>query len=166
MKLHKLAAANVPLTGTDKRDTFLGTDKADVFYGGKGSDLIQGGTGSDRLYGGSGKDILVGGTGQDVLYGGSGADTFVYTKAADAGSSAKCDIIRDFKAGTDHLDVHAFMAGGRFIGFADFVPDQGPTLRYTHATGMLSGDVDGDGVADFTIKFANHALLTEADFIF
>ncbi len=166
MKHHVLSKAPAPVLGTDKKDTFLGTDKADMYFGGQGSDSINGGQGSDWLYGGSGKDTLTGGSGQDVLYGGSGADMFVYLSAADAGSAAKHDIIRDFKAGTDHLDLHAFMAGGHFIGSASFVADEGPSLRYVRASGQLSGDVDGDGVVDFTIKFANHALLTEADFIF
>lgn len=166
MKHHAFRAAPPPLTGTDTNDTFLGTDKADVFYGGKGSDVISGGQGSDWLFGGSGKDTLTGGTGQDILYGGSGADTFVYLSAADAGGPTKHDVIRDFQAGIDHLDLHAFMAAGHFIGSASFAANEGPSLRYVKSNGELIGDVDGDGVPDFTIKFANHAALTATDFIF
>lgn len=166
MKHHGFLAAPAPVTGTDKGDVFLGTIKADVFYGGQGSDALTGGQGSDRLYGGSGRDTLQGGTGQDFLYGGSGADTFVYTKVGDAGGPTKRDVIRDFEAGSDHIDVHAFMAKGHFVGSAAFVADEGPSLRYVQSTGMLIGDADGDGHADFAIKIANHAALTEADFIF
>jgi serralysin len=166
MRHHALRAAPALVTGTDKHDTFLGTIRADAYYGGQGSDLIGGGQGSDWLYGGSGKDTLIGGTGQDFLYGGSGADTFVYEKIGDAGGPTKHDVIRDFQAGSDHIDLHGFMAGGHFIGAAEFVAEEGPTLRYVKASGLLSGDVDGDGVADFAIKFANHAVLTESDFLF
>ncbi len=163
---HHRLKATIALTGTDKNDSYLGTDQDDTYNGLKGADTISGGAGSDHLYGGSGKDRLSGGLGQDVLYGGSGADTFVYASATEAGDLAHRDAIRDFKAGVDHLDVHAFMAGGHFIGSAAFAADEGPTLRYVHATGLLTGDVDGDGIADFAIKFSNHAHLTEADFIF
>lgn len=166
MKHHALIIAPVPLLGTDKNDFFLPSDASDIIYGGKGSDKIDGGNGTDRLYGGSGKDILIGGGGQDVLYGGSGADTFVYNAASDAGTLTTHDIIRDFKAGTDHIDFHAFMAGGHFIGSASFVADEGPSVRYVKSTGLVIGDVDGDGVADFAIKLSNHAALTESDFIF
>ena len=39
-------------------------------------------------------------------------------------------------------------------------------VRYTKSTGILQGDVDGDGTADFEIDIANRPVLTAADFIF
>ena len=59
--------------------------------------------GSDRHYGSSGNDQLAGGTGQD---------TFICNAAAEAGRPESSDVINDFKSGDDHLDVHAFLAGG------------------------------------------------------
>lgn len=152
--------------GTIKSDTFIGSDIADTFFGGQGSDFIYGGNGSDRLDGGSGRDVLVGGNGQDWLTGGSGADTFVYNNAAEAGRPASSDVITDFKSGVDHIDLHAFMAGGVFIGAAAFTSGGGGEISYEQSTGLLSGDVNGDGTADFAITLANHAVLAATDFIF
>ncbi|MGV8988206.1 MAG: M10 family metallopeptidase C-terminal domain-containing protein [Cypionkella sp.] len=156
----------VPVIGTTKYNVLVGTDLSDTISGGQGTDLIYGGTGSDHLYGGSGKDVLYGGTGQDFLYGGSGADTFVYTKAADAGMGKMADRIGDFHSGIDHLDLSAFMAGGHFIGADAFTAGTGPSVRYTQATGLLQGDVNGDGIVDFAIVLTNHSALVEADINF
>lgn len=156
----------VPLYGTIKYNLLFGTDLSDTILGGQGTDIIYGGIGSDRLYGGTGKDVLIGGTGQDFLYGGSGADTFVYTQAADAGQGTMADVIGDFKSGVDHLNLSAFMAGGQFIADAGFTAGEGATVRYVAATGLLEGDTNGDGVADFSITLANHAHLVATDIIF
>jgi serralysin len=126
---------------------------------------MYGGQGSDRLYGYSGKDKLTGGTGQDFLTGGSGDDTFIYNSVAEASDPTSSDVIMDFKSNADKLDFHAFMAGGHFAG-ATLVADGTKQIAYDRATGILSGDVNGDGVADFTITMANHVNLVAGDFIF
>ena len=161
-----MATVKIPVVGTIKYNIIYGTDLSDTIIGGQGTDLLYGGQGSDRLYGGSGKDVLVGGTGQDFLYGGSGNDTFVYTQAADAGNGPLTDVIGDFMSGQDKIDVHAFMAGGSFIGAAAFTAGSGAAVRYTQATGIIEGDVNGDGVTDFSITLANHASLLGTDFTF
>ena len=159
-------AAPLPTGGTDKTNTFIGTALADTFYGGMGTDFMYGGDGSDRLYGSSGKDQLTGGTGQDWLTGGTGNDTFIYNTAAEAGRPESSDVIMDFRSGQDKLDLHAFMAGGAFIGSAAFVAGSGAQVRYDAGSGILSGDVNGDGTADFSITLANHSALLATDFIF
>ena len=168
MKSHHKAilSAPAPVDDGDKTSVFMGTDLSDTFYGHKGTDFMYGGQGSDRLYGASGKDVLDGGTGQDFLYGGNGADTFVYHSTGDAGDPNMSDVIGDFKSLDDHLDLHSFMGGGHFVGSAAFTVGGGPQVSYDAATGVLSGDVNGDGTADFTITMANHVNLVAADFIF
>ena len=163
---HAHHGAPPPVDGTPKTNTFIGTDQADSFFGGKGTDFMYGGDGGDRLYGSSGKDQLTGGNGQDWLTGGSGNDTFFYNAAADAGGPGSSDVIVDFQSGADHLDLHAFMAGGSFIGSAAFVAGAGAQVRYDASTGILSGDVNGDGTADFAITMANHVVLAAVDFNF
>ena len=158
--------APAPQYGTSKSDTFIGSAFADIFFGGQGSDFMYGGDGSDRLYGGSGRDVLVGGNGKDWLTGGSGADSFIYNNAGEAGRGASSDVITDFKSGVDHIDLHAFMAGGLFIDAAAFTAGGGAEVNYDQNTGRLFGDVNGDGVADFSIVLANHAALAATDFIF
>lgn len=162
----KSMAVKVPVDGTIKYNVITGTDLSDTISGGQGTDLIYGGIGSDHIYGGSGKDVLVGGTGQDFLYGGSGNDTFVYNEAADAGMGKMADVIGDFKSGQDKIDLHAFMAGGHFIGSAALTAGEGMAVSYNHTTGVISGDLNGDGVADFQITLANHAAILASDFTF
>ncbi len=165
MKSSKHPGANPPIDGTIKTNTFIGTDISDNFVGGQGTDFMYGGAGSDRLFGGSGKDQLTGGTGQDFLTGGNGADLFIYNSAAEAGDPNSSDYIMDFKSGDDHLVFSSFMAGGHFAG-KTLVAGAGPQIAYDKATGVLSGDVNGDGHADFTINMANHVALVAGDFIF
>lgn len=159
-------AAQTPVDGTNHYNMFIGTDLSDTFCGILGTDVMYGGVGSERLYGASGKDMLVGGTSQDFLYGGNGADRFVYNAAADAGRPQMSDVIGDFKSGDDHIDVHSFMAGGHFIGSAAFAATGSAQVNYNATTGVLQGDVNGDGVADFAITLANHAAVAATDFIF
>ena len=163
---HRNHGAPLPVDGTPKTNTFIGTDQADSFFGGQGTDFMYGGDGSDRLYGSSGRDQLTGGTGQDWLTGGSGNDTFFYNSAADAGRPESSDVITDFRSGGDHLDVHAFMAGGHFVGSGPLVAGGGAQISYDAATGILSGDVNGDGTVDFNITMANHVALVAGDFTF
>ena len=169
MKHHHHAAqteANLPIDNNNKTSTFIGTDLSDTYVGNNGTDFMYGGDGSDRLYGGSGKDQLTGGAGQDFLTGGSGNDTFIYNAASDAGRPESSDVIMDFHSGQDKLDLHAFMAGGHFVGSAAFVAGSGPQVSYNAATGILTGDVNGDGTSDFSITLANHSALLATDFIF
>ena len=76
------------------------------------------------------------------------------------------DVISDFKSGQDKIDVHAFMAGGYFIGSAAFAQDGTAQISYDKASGLLQGDVNGDGVSDFSITLANHAEILAPDFTF
>ncbi|MEO6299512.1 MAG: M10 family metallopeptidase C-terminal domain-containing protein [Paracoccaceae bacterium] len=161
-----LTSLHLPIEGDNKTGIFLGTDQADAFNGNNGADFLFGGAGSDRLFGSSGKDQLTGGTGQDFLTGGSGADLFIYNSTAEAGDTDHADVILDFKSHDDHLDLHSFMGGGHFVGSAAFTADGGSQVSYNAATGILTGDVNGDGKADFTITMANHVHLVAADFIF
>ena len=62
---------------------------------------------SNYLLGGLGNDTLNGKGGNDVLFGEGGADTFVFEHGTGG------DVIGDFLAGTDKIDLHAF-------GFANF----------------------------------------------
>jgi Ca2+-binding RTX toxin-like protein len=59
------------------------------------------------LLGGAGNDVLNGKGGNDVLFGESGADTFIFEHGTGG------DVIGDFLAGTDKIDLSAF-------GFASY----------------------------------------------
>lgn len=150
---------NDKLYGGSGIDILYGDAGNDDLYGDTGNDRLYGGSGADDMYGGSGNDLLVGGSGSDLLVGGSGRDTFRFTSTSDSkvGSTLR-DIIDDFRPSSegDKIDLSAIDANINtssnnkfvFIGKAGFSGTAGE-LRYSGT--IISGDVDGDGVADFQI---------------
>ena len=162
----------ITLGGTAQDDDFMGTKfdddlkgalGNDHLSGGLGNDTLTGGAGADTLIGGNGADDLRGGTGKDLLTGGSGADRFIFASAAEAGLGGSRDVISDFGATGDKIDLQAFMAGGQFVGSGPF--GAAGDVRFDAGPGILSGDVDGDGLADFEIKVSGVGP-TAGDFIF
>ncbi|MFT3974663.1 MAG: DUF4082 domain-containing protein [Amaricoccus sp.] len=149
--------------------TLHGTANADILRGGDGDDRLVGAGGNDHLFGEGGNDVLRGGPGKDILVGGADADTFVFGKATVGGTGV--DTIRDFSHAEGDLidlseiDANAGRAGDQafhLIGSHAFSGDAGE-LRY--AGGELHGDVDGDGIADFSIAVAGVTKLVAADFL-
>jgi hypothetical protein len=169
------ASINV-LTGLAGDDTLDGGDGNDTLAGGDGDDALAGGEGFDKLVGGAGIDTLTGGAGRDVLTGGADADTFRYLSIADTGTSGLTrDRIADFVAGVDKIDLAAIdadAAGGgandafSFIGAAAFSGTAGELRVSVPSTNTLvTGDVDGDAVADFHILLTGTHALSAGDFL-
>ena len=155
---------------------FTGTGNAlnNVITGGAGNDTLNGGAGNDTLNGGNGNDVLVGGTGADVLTGGAGADVFRFTSLADSTVAAGGrDTIRDFASG-DKIDLHLIDANASlpgdqafsFIGTNAFSGAAGQ-LRYAASGGntLITGDVNGDRVADFSILVSGAHAFSGSDFV-
>lgn len=155
--------AAVLLKGGDLADQFVGTEFGDTLSGGKGGDDLQGAAGADQILGGNGSDTLSGGDGQDSLTGDAGADVFVFGSAAEAGSTASPDRITDFTHNLDRIDLRGFMAGGSFIGAAGFGGHAGE-VRYQ--AGILSGDRDGNGSADWAIVLTGDPVVDGGDLRF
>ncbi len=145
--------------GDDRLKAGAGDDRVS---GGSGDDKLHGRAGGDQLLGGSGDDWLIGGLGRDVLTGGAGADTFVFLSDADtmAGSLGR-DVIRDFSPGADRVDLRA-LGDLQWIGTRSFCGEAGE-LRYVD--GMLSGDSNGDGGADFEIVLSGFPQLSVQDIL-
>lgn len=162
------------LVGGRFNDGLVGGRGADVISGQGGSDDLYGQSGNDHLSGGGGADLLNGGGGRDVLRGGSGADLFVFSMRMDSRPGLS-DLILDFShAEGDRLDlrdIDAQRATGsddafQFIGAVAFSSAAGE-LR-TEQRGddiVVRGDVDGDRQADFAIRLADVAQLTEGDLL-
>lgn len=149
--------------------SFTGTGNA-------GANVLTGGAANDRLYGLDGADTLDGKGGLDILYGGAGADTFRFGALADFGgtTSTYADRIMDFShTEGDRIDLSAIdaIAGGSdnrftFIGTAEFSQHAGELHYRTSGTySLVTGDVDGDGTADFMVIVAGTPALAAEDFV-
>ena len=121
----------------------------------------------------------MGGLGADTLTGGAGADAFAYGALADStlaligrdlilafsgvgGEGDRIDLSAiDAKAGTDANDAFTF------IGADNFHAGVSGELRVVAggAGFVVSGDVNGDQIADFAIEIASLAALQAGDFV-
>lgn len=161
------------LRGGAGRDVLRGGKGDDFVNGGKGRDIVVGGTGDDRLLGNAGADTLVGGMGRDRMTGGADADRFVFKDITETGTTAATrDVIRDFSQGQgDVIDLSRIDAGTidqafSFVGTSEFSSAQGELRFFQTATNtIVQGDVDGDGVADFTLLLNGVIDLTVGDFV-
>jgi Ca2+-binding RTX toxin-like protein len=134
-----------------------------------------GSAGNDSLSGDDGNDTLTGGGGADTLSGGKNADHFVFKLVSDSPSASTHDAIIDFshaegdKIDLANIDARTGSAGNQtfsFIGSQNFHHVAGE-LHYTSGAGgvIVSGDVNGDGVADFSIDISGVNSLAAGDFI-
>lgn len=142
-----------------------GNSGANALSGNTGDNQLSGMGGNDKISGGLGADSLSGGLGRDIVTGGGGADMFVFATAADAGNGTTRDVIVDFVCGEDRVDLSGFMAGASFIGTLAFA-GQANQLRYDAATGVVSGDTNGDLIVDFSIRLTAGLAMSADDFVF
>jgi serralysin len=163
--------ANALLYQGDTRsliENAVGGSGSDSLTGNDAANSLRGGAGSDKLYGLAANDILDGGTGADTLSGGGGADVFDFNSTQDTLSSAR-DTIQDFLRGTDRIDLRTIDANTAisgdqafsFIGAGSFTGQIG---QLNFASNVLSGDVNGDRLADFRINVTGVPTLVAADF--
>lgn len=160
------------LIGGNGNDTLNGGADADTLNGGNDIDTLNGGAGNDTLLGGNGNDVLNGGAGDDTLTGGTGNDIFLFTEIGGS------DAITDFRRGQDKIDLSDLDAnsltdgtqGFSFVGANAFsgtgAASAGELRSFREGnTNFISGDTNGDGIADFTIATGS-VLLTQTDIIF
>ena len=119
-----------------------GGSARDLIHGNEVDNILIGLGGNDVIRGFEGNDILIGGLGGDTLTGGAGDDRFVFDQLNDLGNT-----ITDFSLG-DVLDFGELNIDLSFIGGSAFSGTAGE-LRYDG--GVLSGDFNGDMVADFSV---------------
>ncbi|MGO4126409.1 hypothetical protein AB4Z01_18555 [Inquilinus sp. YAF38] len=159
-------AAGTGSGGDAQGDTLIGIENLSGSNG--GNDTLSGDAGDNRLTGQGGNDVLRGGAGTDILDGDGGyygTDRFVFSATSDSAVGADADLITDFshvegdKIDLAAIDADTGVAGDQafsFIGRGLFTGVAGQ-LRYDEvgARTIISGDVDGDGVADFDIQLIN-----------
>ncbi len=157
---------NDTLTGGNGIDTLDGGADNDSLTGGNDNDVLNGGSGNDTLSGGNGLDVLNGGAGNDIMTGGNDADVFAFSEIGGA------DRIMDFNRGAgDKVNLAAIdaVAGGAdnaftFIGTSAFSGSAGQLRAYISGSNFfVEGDVDGNGVADFSIQ--TNLLMLGSDFV-
>ena len=105
--------------------------------------------GDDTLSGGAGDDRLAGGPGDDRLSGGPGADVFIFAPAGGY------DVVTDFRAGEDKIDLSAFAGIDSTDGLA--LQQQGDDLII---------DLAAHGGGEITLQGFNETDLADAHFIF
>jgi Ca2+-binding RTX toxin-like protein len=154
-----LAVAGAQNTGGGGLDTLLNIEN------------LIGSNYADTLIGGAGANIIVGGLGADTMTGGGGADRFRFAQTTETGGGAPADTITDFGPG-DILDLSLIDANANTAGVNDAFSNAivstftnvAGQLRFTYdsptSTGMLAGDVDGDGLADFAIRLRGVSSLS------
>ncbi|MDT1064667.1 calcium-binding protein [Paracoccus sp. CPCC 101403] len=174
---HTLASnvENLTLLGTAALSA-TGNALGNVLTGNAGNNRLSGLAGNDTLNGGAGNDVLDGGTGADRMAGGGGADSFVFTALSDstAGPTGR-DTITDFSV-TQHdlidlrgIDANMSRTGNQafnYIGNAAFTGHAGELSARTVTGGtLISGDVNGDKIADFAILLDDRLVLGADSFL-
>jgi Ca2+-binding RTX toxin-like protein len=153
-------------------ESLVGSSFADALVGNDAANALSGGAGNDRLTGGLGHDTLTGGVGNDV---------FDFNTLADSGVGAGIrDVIADFQPGLDDIDIRDIDAnsgrsGDQSFSFIDTKQFSGKAgeLHYqifdqvgtANDNTIVSGDVNGDRVADFEIEISGILQLTKNDFL-
>jgi Ca2+-binding RTX toxin-like protein len=167
---------NDSVYGGAGNDVIYGGDGADQLYLGQGDDFVGGGSGNDlivagtgtargtsRIYAGYGDDTIRAGSGRDVITGGPGADIFVFASVVQAGIGTSRDEITDFITGIDHLDLRALRAQGAALHWQSGTWFSGTVAEVLYLNGLLIGDVNADGHADFVIALSGAPALQATD---
>jgi serralysin len=121
---------------------------------------LNGAAGNDILMGADGNDVLIGGAGNDTLTGGNGNDIFDFNAISEMGlTSANWDVVTDFYAGADKIDLSALDADTSTTLNDAFTSLIGSNDAFTGAgqlklsNGVLYGNTDADAasLADFVV---------------
>jgi serralysin len=171
------------LDGGQGDDWLTGGTGNDVILGGEGDDYLLGYSGNDRLEGGSGDDYLYGGRNTDRLIGGTGNDRFDFNTVQEIGKNLTFrDIIVDFVKGEDRIDLWTIDAkdttagsnkfifvapeGSSFTGVeGQLIWDQQDNAGSANDRTLVSGDTNGDSVAEFTIELKGLHNLSAGDIV-
>ncbi|MFG6082239.1 calcium-binding protein [Paracoccus litorisediminis] len=159
--------------GNNRLNGFAGND---TLNGNSGNDIIDGGIGNDALNGGTGNDRIAGGHGLDRLSGAAGADSFVFNLVSDSTVAlGGRDTITDFsrnqgdKIDLRMIDANLGRAGNQAFNFIEDDAFSGRAgqlnARLVNGGTLVSGDVNGDGRADFSILLDDRVTLSADVFL-
>lgn len=153
---------DVQLGGEAQGDRLTGIERVG---GSAYADQIRGDNNGNTLNGNAGNDIIEGRGGPDWMLGGAGNDVFVFNAVGDiAGdriSGWNTGDTLDFRG----IDANSLMAGDQafsFIGSGAFTGQAGQLRTSTNgANTFVTGDINGDGVADFSLMIDGQHTITE-----
>ena len=139
-------------------------------------DAIPNSAGNDTLVGTFSNDLFVLTGGNDTVIGSAGVDRFLFLPGSLGGAASNTVTVQDFdRSLAEVLDLSAIdaMAGTPandafgFIGTAAFGGNAGE-LRWTDtgAARVIQGDVNGDRIADLTIRTSATGPVTTDWFVF
>jgi len=136
--------------------------------GGSANDVLFGNSSTNGLTGNGGDDLLNGRAGTDTLTGGAGNDRFEFSLASHTAVGAGRDTIVDFTPGDlivlETIDANT-LNGAVDDDFTSIGASFNGTVgRLRYSGGILAGDTNGDGIANFEIRIQNNAALTLASF--
>ena len=144
-------------------DAFVDLNTGQAVSGQSGSDSISG---FENVITGAGSDTIVANASANVMTGGADEDMFVFNSIADADG----DHITDFAPG-DTIDLSGIAANYNFGGSFDLLADgatfsqAGQLIVRSDGNDLLvEGEVNGDNVADFTIRVSGKSDLDQSDF--
>lgn len=153
-----------------RADTIWLSNFADRFRGYAGNDRLYGYGGNDVLLGDGGRDVLWGGFGRDTLVGGTGSDLFWFTASAETDPGGR-DVIADFRRGEDVIDLRGIDANSAargdqaFTGFIGKAQGFSAPGQLKFSNGVLYGNTDRDGAAEFAVRLNGVSTLSAADLI-
>lgn len=163
--------------GDDSLYGGAGNDRLTVSYDGDGRARLHGGSGNDSLsvnvrdgaftlIGGAGDDRLSNALGAGQMVGGAGSDHFILGNVGPT-PELPGGKIKDFEQGEDSLKLSFDTDSGDiiFIGATAFSGASGE-LRYEQigSKTFVTGDLDGDAEADFTVTFIGAIDFVASDF--
>ena len=159
-------------SGTDKIisiENLVGSKFVDKLLGNASANYIEAGAGNDSINGANGNDSIVGGLGADRMTGGHGIDKFIFKSSSDSLTKSQ-DTITDFVSGIDkivfnEIDANTTIAGNQDFSLISSSANFSGAGQIKFSNGVLSGDTNGDGAADFGIIFSGVTTLTATDFI-
>ncbi|CAN7293883.1 hypothetical protein [Rhizobium sp. LjRoot254] len=160
-------------SGQIKDDGFGNVEDANGFEaagGGDEDDTIKLGSAKEGFaWGGGGDDVLTAGIAGNWLGGGVGSDRFVFLTTGAIGTLGKNKVqtfIYDFSQNQDDVIDLTALGDLTFIGNSAFSGSDGE-LRFHFKNGntLLQGDMNGNGVADFTLELGGKITLVGDDLL-
>jgi Ca2+-binding RTX toxin-like protein len=153
----------------------IGSSFADVLTGGAGANRLEGGAGVDTLTGGGGRDVFVFDEGDSGAIRATADRILDFSRRAgdkidltgiDAARGNTTPVVTDPVAGETSGgapidDAFTFIGSGAFTGVAGQL-----RAARNESTSIVSGDTDGDHVADFMIIVTSDQAMRATDFLF